>query len=127
MIANVLRRICELTRAPWFTPAHFVKVAFVIAFIFALAHACGLRQFTSILNGTVGSLELGWTMSAALGVFYVLCWLAFVLFVPVLLMAAALLPIIEKWLAHPAMAPAQSTRRGTLERRAGEVTRWVPK
>jgi len=127
MMAKVLRKICEATGAPWFTPAHFVKLAFVIAFIFTLAHVFGLRQFTSILNGTVGSLELGWTLSAMLGVLYVLSWLGFILFVPILLLAAALLSIIEKRLAPSAPLPAKSAKCHDPKSRAGEAARWLPK
>ena len=52
-----------------------------------------MKEFTSILNGTTGSVELGWGLSAFLGLMYILGWLAFVILVPILLLAAAMLVI----------------------------------
>jgi hypothetical protein len=44
-----------------------------------------------VLNGTMGSVQLGFGISAFLGLSYVFVYLAFVLLVPILLLAAAML------------------------------------
>ena len=77
--------------ADFFSPRDFVRHAVLTCVVFAAAHFFGLREFTSILNGTTGSTELGRETSAALGAVYILLYLASVLFVPALLLAAALL------------------------------------
>ncbi len=85
------QRLAALWRAEFFSPKDFVRRAVVITVISAALHFAGLREFTSILNGTVGSIALGWRMSAFLGLAYIFAYLAFVLLVPVLLLAAGLL------------------------------------
>ena len=85
---RTLRKARELVRAQWFSPKDFVRHAILISLAFALVQVCGLREFTSILNGTTGSLTVSWEVAALLGVGYVLIYLTFVLLVPALLFAA---------------------------------------
>jgi len=75
------------------SPKDFVRHAALICVVFAVAHLFGLREFTSVLNGTTGSTELGWETSAALGATCILLYLAFVLIVPTLLLAAVILSV----------------------------------
>jgi hypothetical protein len=85
------QQLAGLWRARFFSPKDFIRRAIIIAFLFALAHLFDLKEFTSVLNGTAGSLALGWTTSALLGLTYVLLYLAFVLLVPIFLLTAAIL------------------------------------
>lgn len=77
--------------ADFCSPEDFVRHAVLIVIVFGTAHACGLREFTSFLNGTSGPSSVSWETSALLGVIYVLLYLAIVLLVPTLLLAAVLL------------------------------------
>ena len=85
------QRLAALWHARLFSPKDLVRRAVVISMLFAIAHLAGLREFTSILNGTVGSVQLGWGVSAFLGLVYITIYLAFVLLMPMLLLAAGLL------------------------------------
>ena|SRR6476659_5400522 len=85
------QRLAALWRAKFFSPKDFVRRALVVTLIFALAHLFGLKEFTSVLNGTTGSVALGWTTSALLGLTYVFLYVAFVLLVPVFLLTATIL------------------------------------
>jgi len=58
--------------------------AAAISVMFLLAHLAGFREYTGILNGTIGSLALGWNLSAFLAVIYIVFYLAFVILTPVL-------------------------------------------
>jgi len=69
----------------------FVFCAVLIAFLYAIVTIAGLREYTSILSGTVGSVRFGWQISALLGFGYIFVYLAFVLLAPILLIAAVLL------------------------------------
>jgi hypothetical protein len=80
----------KLWRAELLSPKDFVRRAVLIGGVFALARLAGLREFTSILNGTTGSVELSWGLSAVLGVTYIVVYLAFVILVPTLVIAAAI-------------------------------------
>jgi len=71
--------------------------AAAISVMFLLAHLAGLREFTSVLNGTIGSLALGWNLSAFLAVIYIVFYLAFVILVPVLILAATLLAVWQRF------------------------------
>lgn len=89
-------RLGSLWHADFLSPKDLVRRALAIALIYGLASACGMREFTSILNGTMGSIALGWRLSAFLGLFYIAIYLAFVLLVPMLLIAAGLLMLRKK-------------------------------
>jgi hypothetical protein len=91
MSGNLPHRLAALWRAELFSPKDFLRRAVVVTVIFLAVHLAGLREFTTILNGTVASVELGRGMCAFLGLAYVFAYLAFVLLVPILLLAAAML------------------------------------
>ena len=80
-----------LWRAEFLSPQDLIKRAILITIVFTIAHLAGLKEFTSVLNGTMGSVQLGFGISAFLGLSYVCLYLAFVLLVPILLLAAAML------------------------------------
>jgi len=88
---HLWHRIAALWRAKLLSPKDFVRRAVVIGLIFLAVHMAGLRDYTCILNGTVASPELGRGMSAFLGLAYVFAYLAFVMLVPILLLAATML------------------------------------
>jgi hypothetical protein len=80
-----------LQRAEFLSPKDLLQRACAISVIFLLLHLAGLREYTSILNGTVGSMALGWKLSGFLALVYIAFYLAFVVLVPVLILAAMLL------------------------------------
>ena len=83
--------------ADFCSPKDFVRHAVLIVIVFSVAHVCGLREHTSFLNGTGGSAGMDYETSALLGVTYVLLYLACVLLVPTMLLAAALLLVWQRW------------------------------
>jgi hypothetical protein len=93
-----LRRFAILQRAEFLSARDLLQRACAISVVFMLAHLAGLREFTSILNGTVGSVALGWNLSAFLAVIYIILYLAFVILVPVMILAALLLTVWQRCL-----------------------------
>ncbi len=87
------QRFRTLWRADFFSAKDFLIRVLLITIAFLVVHLAGLREFTSFLNGTTGSTELGWGISVLLGVIYIFFYLAFVLFVPTLLLAATILVV----------------------------------
>ena len=81
----------RLWRSDFLSPKDLIKRAILITLVYTIAHAVGLKEFTTVLNGTMGSVQLGFGISAFLGLTYVFLYLAFVLLVPILLLAAAML------------------------------------
>jgi hypothetical protein len=79
--------------ADFCSPKDFVRRALFISIAFLIVHLAGLKDFTTILNGTMGSVQLGWGMSAFLGLLYICSWLGFVVLAPILLLAATLLAV----------------------------------
>jgi len=73
-----------------------VQRAAAISGLFLLVHLAGFREYTGILNGTIGSVDLGWKLSAFLAGVYILVYLAFVILVPVLVLAAAVLTVGQR-------------------------------
>lgn len=86
-----LHRRRGLWQAELFSPKDFVRRAVVIGLAFATAHVCGLRDLTSIVTGTTGAAEMSRTAAGVLGITYIIFYLAFLLLVPVFLLAATLL------------------------------------
>lgn len=84
-------------RADFLSPKDLLQRACAITLIFLLLHLAGLREYTSILNGTVGSVALGWKLSGFLAVIYIVSYLAFVVLVPVLILAALILLVWGRW------------------------------
>jgi hypothetical protein len=84
-------------RAGFLSPKDLLQRAFAICVIFLLLHVAGLREYTSVLNGTVGSVALGWKLSGFLAVIYIVAYLAFVVLVPMLILAATILAAWQKY------------------------------
>src|SRR5438093_5791615 len=93
MNTNLFHQLAALWRAEFLSPKHLLRRALMITILYLAVHLTGLREFASILNGTMGSVELGWHMSAFLGLLYIFVYLAFVLLVPVLVLAAGMLSV----------------------------------
>jgi hypothetical protein len=88
-------------RAAFLSARDMIQRAAAISGMFLVVHLAGFREFTSILNGTIGSLALGWSLSTVLAVAYIVLYLAFVILVPVLLLAAAILMAWQRLIKNP--------------------------
>lgn len=88
MKRNSVGRFWGMCGADFFSPRDFVRHAILIVVAFALIHAVGLREYTSVLNGTTGSVEMDPTYAALLGIVYVFFYLAAILLAPILLIAS---------------------------------------
>src|SRR5712691_7265189 len=124
MQSHLKHNVSLLWRAEFCSPKDFVRRALLISIASFILHLAGLKDFTTILNGTMGSVELGWGMSAFLGLIYICAWLGFVVLVPILLLAAVLLAVWNRVLrsSHGSSQSnenhrSRSERHGLLERR----------
>ena len=102
MKTNLTNRFWNLCSADFLSPKDFLRHAVLIVLAFGVAHALGLREYTSFLNGTTGSVELGYEVSALLGLIYLLFYFATVLLVPILVLAALLASL---WLKYHKLNP----------------------
>lgn len=93
---SLFARIKSLWRADFLSPKDLVRRALLLVVLYAGVSAFGLREFTSILNGTMGSISLGWHLSLFFGLLYIASYLAFVLGTPTLLIAAGILVLWKK-------------------------------
>jgi hypothetical protein len=93
MIKLFWQKLAIFRRAEFLSARDLLQRALGISGLFLLAHLAGLREFTSVLNGTVGSLAAGWKLSSFLALVYILLYLAFVILVPVLVLAALILAV----------------------------------
>ena len=91
------QRIRQWWRADFLSPKDLVKRALLIGVAFAVAHIMGLREFTSVLNGTTGSVEMSWQAAAFRGLLYIFLYLALVLLVPTFLLAAVMIAAFRKF------------------------------
>ena len=67
MNVNLRQRMVQNWRSDFFSPRGFLARALVISAFFLAVHLAGLRDYTSVLNGTVGSASAGWKTSAFFG------------------------------------------------------------
>jgi len=93
MIKLFWQRLAVFQRAEFLSARDLLQRAGAISVLFLVAHVAGLREFTSVLNGTVGSVAAGWKLSSFLAVIYILLYLAFVILVPILILAAMILAV----------------------------------
>jgi hypothetical protein len=99
-------RVRAFWSADFLSAKDLVRRAAVISVVYLVAQLIGLREFTTVLTGTAGSVQLGWRMSAFLGLLYLCIYLAFVLLVPMLLIAATLLALYRKYTQSQVRSPA---------------------
>jgi len=88
-----------LWRADLLSPKDLLRRAIFLIALYLLTHFAGLREFTSVISGGTGSIHLPWHISAFLALTYILSYLSFVIFVPILLLAAVLLFGWKKFVA----------------------------
>jgi hypothetical protein len=93
---SLFAQIKSFWRADFLSPKDLVRRALLLAVLYGVVSAFGLREFTTILNGTMGSVALGWHLSAFFGLLYIASYLAFVLGTPTMLIAAGILFLWKK-------------------------------
>jgi hypothetical protein len=97
MITKFWHSLGLFRRAEFLSAKDLLQRAGAISALFLLAHLAGLREFTSVLNGTIGSVAAGWKLSSFLALVYILSYLAFVILVPVLVLAAMILVVGQRF------------------------------
>jgi len=100
MIKPDLMRLRIFQRAEFLSARDLLQRAGALSAMFLAVHLAGLREFTSVLNGTVGSVAAGWKVSGFLAIVYILLYLAFVILVPILILAAVILTIGKRWIRN---------------------------
>jgi hypothetical protein len=73
---------------PIFSPKGFLLRAGLIAVIYFIFHLAGLREYTVILSGNSPTDDPAHTYAGSLGCVYIVFCFAFILLVPILLIAA---------------------------------------
>ena len=91
-----MKKVAIFQRAEFLSAKDMIQRAIAISGLFLVVHLAGFREYTGILNGTIGSLDLGGNLSAFLAVFYIVIYLAFVIVVPVLVLAAVILMVWQR-------------------------------
>ena len=81
------------------SPLYLLEWAAMLTILFVIVQLAGLRDFTSVLNGTVGSTHLSWQTASFLGAAYIFVYLGFVIVVPILILAAGILKIWQRIVA----------------------------
>jgi Na+/pantothenate symporter len=97
MITKFWHSLGLFRRAEFLSAKDLLQRAGAISALFLVAHLAGLREFTSVLNGTIGSVAAGWKLSSFLALVYILSYLAFVILVPVLVLAAMILVVGQRF------------------------------
>lgn len=92
---KTLSHMQALIRATFMSPKDMVRHAVLIVALYAAVHLLGLREFTTIICGTVASPALGVRLCTLLGLGYMALYFGTVVLVPILMIAAALLKLWE--------------------------------
>ena len=100
MIKLIWQRLAIFQRAEFLSARDMLQRAGAISVMFLVVHLAGLREFTSVLNGTIGSVAAGWKLSAILAVVYILLYLAFVILVPILVLATMILTVWRQYIRN---------------------------
>ena len=105
MIKLFGQRLGLFRQAEFLSPKDLLQRAGAISVLFLVAHLAGLREFTSVLNGTIGSVAAGWKLSGFLALIYILLYLAFVILGPVLVLTAMILTVWRRWVRKKENSP----------------------
>lgn len=92
----ILCKVWNSLRAVFLSPKDLVRHAVLIMALFGVAHLAGLREFTTIITGTLAAPSLGAGWCAVLGAGYMALYFGTVVLTPILLIAAGLLFLWEK-------------------------------
>jgi hypothetical protein len=90
------QKCAALWRAEFFSAKDFVVRAVFLSALFLVVHAAGLREYTAFLSGTPAQPGLSWQAVAFLGAAYLLVYYAFILLVPILLIAALIHRLLSR-------------------------------
>jgi hypothetical protein len=93
------RRSKSAARGGLPAPGYFLEWAGMLVVLFVIVQLAGLREFTSVLNGTVGSTSMDWRTAFFLGTAYVIVYLGFVVVAPILVVAAFILKLWQRVVA----------------------------
>jgi hypothetical protein len=93
---NLWQQWVRCWRAECFSPRGFLLRALLIGAAFLAVQLAGLRDYTSVLNGTVGPSAASWKLSAFYGLTYLVTYMAFVILAPVLVLAAGILALWQR-------------------------------
>lgn len=105
MIKTFWHKFAIFQKAEFLSARDLWQRAAGISGLFLLAHLAGLREFTSVLNGTVGSTAVDVKLGTFLAAVYVLLYLAFVILVPVLILAATMLMVWRRCVRQAESSP----------------------
>ena len=83
-------------KGPLPSPAYFLQWAALLTVLYIIVNLAGMREYTSVLNGTIGSTTLNWQTASFLGAAYVFVYLAFILGAPILVLAALILKLWQR-------------------------------
>jgi hypothetical protein len=97
-IFGIIRR---LWKAETFSPTAFLLRALIITVLFCISELLGLREYTTFLSGTSANVNLGWSVTSALGLSHLLLYVGFVLLAPIFLITAGLLAAWSRWTRQP--------------------------
>lgn len=93
-----------LLRLELFSPGGFLLRALVLAVAYALCELAGLREYTTFLSGTAAGGR--WGTSVVWGMTYIFVYLGVVLLAPILVIAAALLHVWQRFARRRQPPPA---------------------
>jgi len=94
-LGSTIRRIRSMK---WLSPGSFILCALAFTVVFVVLHLAGLRVYTSILSGT---LPAGWgaqVWNGFLAMLYVLFYMMTVIVTPILVIAAVIFHVINKYI-----------------------------
>jgi len=81
----------------FFSAKYFLVRALALGILFLAAQVAGLREYTTFISGTAGAPDVSMQTSALYGAAYLALYMGCVVVAPIMLVAAGLLAILEKF------------------------------
>jgi hypothetical protein len=110
MIKSTTNTLKQFWSAGVFSPHGLVLRAGLVVLFFAVCELGGMRDHTTFLSGTPTEAGGGGSTPVVLGIIYLAAYLAFVLLAPVLLLAAAMLALLQRWIPRVEEKTESSSR-----------------
>jgi hypothetical protein len=90
-----------------FTPGGLLLRAGILVLVFLVMHALGLRDYVTVLSGTSVSGKPPEPSDTTIAVAYAVAYMAFVLAVPVMVLAAGIFAFVRHWVGTASGSPQQ--------------------
>ena len=102
-------KVVKFIQSPTISPQGFIVWGVTFVLIWAVTELFGMRSYATVISGNVPVSGLSEGRALLIGTMYVIVYFLAVLGSPILLIGAAILALLDRWLPTPKVPQSDST------------------